>query len=258
MKMEYEIKRLSFVQTIIESFKLYFDNLAPLFLISLVSSIPYVLMPAYMRTGNLEEGQAATAVGVFAWVIIFLAVNTLSTALMVEYISKRYQERFPSLEQYLRGVLPFVFPIIGLSIIQALLIGLGFIAFVIPGIYFAMALSVACQVLIVERKGVLESLRRSFFLTHGYKLEILGYTIVLFLFNFVVGLIAGRILDMLQSMQITVGVIKLLELLVGVLVGPIGACLFMLIYFNLRIAKEGFTREHLEDHHTLPPPGETY
>jgi hypothetical protein len=246
-RMKYEIRKLSFGETFGETFNLYFDNFGPLFLISLISSIPTILMSRDFNANapyTEAEQQVMMLRGLF-WLLIFIAVNTLSTALMIEFISKKYLKQHQTIGRYIKNVLPFIFPIMGLSIVEAIIVGLGFLAFVIPGIYFALALSVSSQVLIVERKGVFQSIRRSFNLTRGYKLEIFGYYLVLFLISLGIGLLSGQLLKLLENMQVSRQLQILIEHLVQVLLAPIGACLFILIYFNLRIDKEGFALEHL-------------
>jgi hypothetical protein len=255
--MKYEIRRLSFAETFRETFNLYFDNFKPLFLIALISSIPVILVSRDFNvdaTLNEAEQQVMMLRALF-WFLIFIAVNTMSTALMIEFISKKYLKQHQTFDRYIKNVLPFILPIMGLAIVGAIMVGLGLFLFVIPGVYFALALSVSSQVLIVERKRVFQSIQRSFDLTRGYKTEIFGYLLVLFLISFAIGLLSGQLLNLLENMQVSSQLQLLIEHLVQVLIAPIGACLFILVYFNLRIEKEGFTREHLENQFPSSLPG---
>jgi len=247
--MKYEIRRLSFIENFREAFKLYLDNFGPLFLISLICSIPAVLIPGKIDSNAslTQTEQAALMVDAFLWIIIMMAVHTLSTALMIQLIYRKYVKQPQTMGQYIKNLLPFILPIIGLSIVEAVIIGVGFLALVIPGIYFALALSMSSQVLIVERKRVFESIQRSFELTRGFKLEIFGYMLILFLFSLIVVLLTGQFLNVLETVQVGKAAQALIEHLVQVLIAPIGACVFILIYFNLRIDKEGFTLKHLEN-----------
>jgi hypothetical protein len=245
--MKYEIRKLSFGETFGEAFNLYFDNFGPLFLISLISSIPTILMSQEFNANAAytEVEQQVIMLRGLLWFLIFIAVNTLSTALMIEFISKKYLKQHQTIGRYIKNVLPFIFPIMGLSIVEAIIVGIGLLAFIVPGVYFALALSVSSQVLIVERKRVFQAIQRSFDLTRGYKLEIFGYLLVLFLISFGIGLLSGQLLNLLENMQVSRQFQILIEHLIQVLIAPIGACLFILIYFNLRIDKEGFALEHL-------------
>jgi hypothetical protein len=249
--MKYELRKLSFGETLGQAFNLYVDNFVALFVISLVSSIPMIILTHKVILNNGDTDELNRALSSLLLIVIYLVVNTLCTVLTIELISKKYLKRQEGIGQYIANVMPYVFPIIGLAILQVLIIGLGFLAFFIPGIYLALALSMAGQVLIVERKPVIESMRRSFFLTKGKKLEIIAFWLILVLVNFaarkvmeVVYTIIARLDAVIQTKLILA---YTLAHLVDILITPIGACIFILIYFNLRIEKEGFDLEHLVD-----------
>jgi hypothetical protein len=240
--MKYEIRKLSFGETLNQAFKLYYDNFGPLFLLALISSIPAVLFP--LPTVPLETAgpaeQQAFIYDTFLLGIVFIVVNTIATALMIEYISKRYLNIEQSMSQYLKNVIPFFVPVIGLSVIEGLLVGIGFLAFFIPGVYFLLALRLSSQVLIIERKKVFESIKRSFALTQGYILEILGYLLALFMITVGVLVIGDLFTGLFVEMQLPTQGIRLFNHVLQVLITPVGACLFILVYFNIRIEREGF------------------
>ncbi|MGD2088098.1 MAG: hypothetical protein PVH61_18105 [Candidatus Aminicenantes bacterium] len=253
--MKYELRSLSFGETLGQAFNLYFDNFVPLFLISLVSTLPLIVFTFIRIESGVYYSQSNRLIAVLTFLIIFVVVNTLCTALTIELISKRYLKQHHSMGTYVRNVLPFILPIIGLSILELFIIGLGLVAFLIPGIYLFLGLSVAVQVLIVERKRVMESIRRSFVLTQGRKLEILGYIlIVLFVLKRILidELLVPKVFypligNMEAAYHTKLIMANAVFYLVQVLFNPISACLFILIYFNLRIKKEGFDLEHLVD-----------
>jgi hypothetical protein len=256
--MKYELRRLSFGETLGQAFNLYFDNFVPLFMISFVCSLPTILLIHTTGISTAGEGAVNPLLNRLILVLLILSMTTLCTALTIELISKRYLKQHQGIGQYIQNVLPFIFPVIGLTLLQGLIIGLGFLAFLIPGIYFALALSVAVQALIVERKGVMESIRRSFFLTKGKKLEILGFGLILFLINYIVKELMDVYLDVIIRMDAIVQTKIILYYsaahLADILITPIGSCVFILVYFNLKIEKEGFDLEHLVDQFgtTLP------
>ena len=249
--MKYELRKLTFGETLGQAFNLYVDNFVALFMISLVSSIPMIILTHKVILNNSGTAGLNRALTGLLLIVIYLVVNTLCTALTIELISKKYLKRHESIGQYISHVVPFIFPVIGLAILQAIIIGLGFLAFIIPGIYFALGLSVAGQVLIVERKPVMESIRRSFFLTVGKKLEIIGFWLILVALNYVARQMMEVVYTMISRMDALIQTKLILAYtlahLVDILITPIGACIFILIYFNLRIEKEGFDLEHLVD-----------
>jgi len=85
--------------------------------------------------------------------------------------------------------LPRVFHIIAVSIVMAVLVWVGFLLLVIPGIIVALMLAVALPVTVIERRGVIESLGRSRSLTKGYRGHIFGLYVVAGIISTVVWLV---------------------------------------------------------------------
>jgi hypothetical protein len=249
--MKYELRKLSFGETLGTAFNLYFDNFVPLFVISLVCNFPSLLFLHTSGIGGMGNPPMNKALAGLILVIINLGTSTLCTALIIELISKKYLKQHQGLGQYFQNVLPFIFPILGLTIMELIIIGLGFLAFIIPGIFLALALSVAAQALIVEGQTVMGSISRSFFLTKEKKLEIFGFGLIFFLIFYVIGIILQQFKTMIVQMgfsfQTRYVLIYGIDHLVNILIMPISSCIFILVYFNLRIEKEGFDLEHLVD-----------
>lgn len=66
-----------------------------------------------------------------------------------------------SVGELLGSVWPRLLAIIGLQILLSIIIGIGIVLFIIPGIILALVLVVALPSLIVEDKGVFDSMSRS-------------------------------------------------------------------------------------------------
>ncbi|MDR1651171.1 MAG: hypothetical protein LBR87_05240, partial [Synergistaceae bacterium] len=86
-----------------------------------------------------------------------------------------------------RGLARF-FPILGTVIIYTVVFSLGLILFLVPGVIVMNIWHVAVPCCVVERTGVMASLRRSSELTKGYRWQIFGLTILVFL---MMGFLAG-------------------------------------------------------------------
>jgi uncharacterized membrane protein len=98
------------------------------------------------------------------------------------------------------------------SVVSGILIILGFIAFIIPGIYLALRFSMV-RFAVLDGAHITESLRRSSKLTHGHKWKLLGFFLVCGIIN-----IVGAIL-----------------LLVGLLVTvPVTAIAYAHVYLKLK------------------------
>jgi hypothetical protein len=268
--MKYELRYLSFFEILGQTFILYFDNFFPLIVISFISNCPAFL---FARLVEILEVSAPSISQVLSVMLFFVQIGiyVLCTALMIEFISKKYLKQHQSIGQYIRNVIPFILPVIALSIFSLIAVGLPTIvfylvlgpnpgwllqiAFLIPLMYLVIAIMFSPQVLIVERKRLIKSIKRSFLLTKHSKLEIFGFLIIVFflLKKLVIGklLVEGFIFNLIRGIEATMDtkilVAQGVNYLVGILFNPITACLFILVYFNLRIEQEGFDLEHLVD-----------
>lgn len=243
--MKYEIRKLSFIKTWIEAINLYLDNFVPLFMIALISALPVIMVSQPSQAQGAEIPMETAVLDFFIWFIVLIGMSTLSAALLIEFISKKYLKRHQTTGQYIQNVLLYIFPIIGLAIIQAVVVTLGLMMMVIPGVYLALALSLAVETLIIERKGVIESMKRSFFLTRGKKLVIFFFTLGLTLVSFVVEKVLDFIFSVVDQSQMAVNIETINLLFTQALLAPLAASVFILIYFNTRIEKERFDLEHM-------------
>jgi len=241
--MNYTIRRLSFGDTIREAINIYRDNFGPLFFISLFSSIPTVLSPII---NPLPENRTRYNLKfLLIFYSTYIIVNTLLNALSIEYISKRYTRKPLIIDEYIKNVIRVLIPVILLSIIEIIMVAIGFLLFIVPGIYLLLAFCLSSQVLIFEKKTITQSIYRSFYLTEGFKFEILGFFAVLLGITLGATYIIEGVSAILKTFQVTTAFQLLLSHLIQVLIAPIGACLFILVYFNQRVEKEGFTQEQL-------------
>ncbi|ADU14908.1 YciC family protein [Asticcacaulis excentricus] len=84
-----------------------------------------------------------------------------------------------------------IVPLLILFVLCGLLVGLGFILLVVPGIILMLALSVSCTAYIAEGKtGITDAMSRSFDLTRGHRWALLGVFICVGLLETVIGTIA--------------------------------------------------------------------
>ena len=137
-------------------------------------------------------------------------------------------------------------PMIGLAILTSIIVAIGFVLLIVPGIIAYIMLSVAVPVMVEERSGVFESMRRSRALTKGSR----GRIFILVLLFLVAAIVVNMILPFLVG---TLGIDDALT--VVALMQAIGAGLLALVvgtmlaslYLELRIVKEGQTAEGLAD-----------
>ena len=96
-----------------------------------------------------------------------------------------------SVGELLKSINPKLLPLLGLSIVVGILVFIGLLIFIIPGIILALIWFVAVPVMIIENKGVFDSMSRSGELTKSNRWRLLGLMLVVYIGIFVVFFLAA-------------------------------------------------------------------
>ncbi|MBS1182082.1 MAG: hypothetical protein H6Q99_1962 [Proteobacteria bacterium] len=91
----------------------------------------------------------------------------------------------------LRAGLSRFWPYLGLSTLLSLVITFGLLMLIAPGLFAAVAFSLATPALVIRRAGVFDSLGASWTMTKGHRLEILGLMLV---YGVVCGLVIAAVI----------------------------------------------------------------
>lgn len=129
------------------------------------------------------------------------------------------------------SVAPKLITLFLLSIVLSVLIGIGFILLIIPGVILTLMWLVSVPAMVVEDKGVFDSMSRSADLTKDNRMRILGVGILLFAAVIVVGLAA----ILLAAITPILGIIAGIAL--AVIVYPWLSIVVAVLYFRLREVK---------------------
>lgn len=139
-------------------------------------------------------------------------------------------------------------PIIGLSVVMYFGIVIGAMLLLVPGVILAVMWAVAVPAMVVEKRGVFESLQRSRDLTRGSRWAIfflaLAYFIVFMTLSMTIGgfsMAAGGAAGP-NAAPVVVLALTTLVTLVGSIVSAAGVAV---IYSDLRSAKEGVRPDQL-------------
>jgi len=134
---------------------------------------------------------------------------------------------------------------IRVAILSGILLFLGFLALVIPGIVFYTMWWVAIPVAVIERPGAMASLRRSAELTRGERWRVFGLIVSFFVAALAVGLLFGVSLGV--GLVVSMGADQVLldqattiaTWLWTAMLMTCQAVLTAVSYYHLRVAKEG-------------------
>ena len=135
------------------------------------------------------------------------------------------------------------------SVIVVLMLSISFIFFFLPVLYVLSRLAVVRQVIMLEDGGVGRSVSRSFALSVGLKLHTLGTLALIGLLLLAVNLGADVLFNIIPSHVVQ----NVLSTTLAVVVGPIIGITETVLYYDLRIRREGFDVEYLVGRDGTPP-----
>jgi hypothetical protein len=152
--------------------------------------VPYELVRlAVTGVGPLGSGSTPSE-GTFLLfeLIYYVLVGPLISALHVHAVIDMGEGRRPMIGQVALRGLRVLAVVAAAQIVAGILIGLGFIALIVPGVILSLRWSVVAQTAAVDHEGWLPALRRSGKLTAGHYWHIFG---VLFAIGFLTLLVAA-------------------------------------------------------------------
>ena len=255
------------------SFGLYRRLVRTLVTIQLVCMALPFLLNVYVA-GTRQQVSPATLIGA----LIGFVLSALASAATAVAISAIYLDRPVSAMEALRRAVPRLGPLLVVSLLVGLLVVLssipffvlfagagftlarsgaavsglvvfsmlvGIVSLVLP-LMVAAGVAVSTPVVVLEEQvGAVEALSRAWFLTRGYRLRIAGLLfvcLILIMIPYVALLALGGALAGGAAQPVWIAVVALLGRL---LLTPILYCLLTLLYYDLRVRKEGFDLEML-------------
>ncbi len=179
--------------------------------------------------------------------IVEALVGLLALGACVFMLGQRYLGRSATWTQSLKAAFSRFWLLLGATILFALGFMAGLIALIIPGIFLFVAWWLYHAAVMLEHKGPVDALRRSYSLVQGRWWPTLGALIVGLIVYVIFALVPTLILTSVISSSSSVLTFLVLAALIGLLSScisqPLLAALEVVIYFELRVRKEGFDLE---------------
>ena len=210
----------------------------------IVTLIAYSPILLEAGTQSSEPTDLAQALSMLAWavlgLVLLIVVGTLGQTVIMHAALQDMRRRQVRLTESLNVGLRRLLPIIGLAFVAGLLVLLGLILLIIPGLVLYTMWFVGVPACLVERLGPWTSLRRSRELTKGHRWKLFGLALLL-------------IIPSLGSLAIEFGLAAVAGPIVG-LVGKLiwtgiwaafAAVLVAVAYHDLRVVKEGIDIEQI-------------
>ena len=202
-----------------------------------------VLQPMLIRPGAQAAPEAL--IGILVIVLITVIGAFILQGALVRASVDDLSGKGVSIGSALSAGLQNVLPLIGLAVLYSLGVAAGMVLLIVPGIMLALRWCVGAPVLIVERKGVFDSMGRSAVLTKGHRWAIFGLLVI---YVIVVGVInaAVQLTTIGDPAALAAGAMSAGVMLYFVIMPVLQAIESMIstvgiavIYFELRRIKEG-------------------
>lgn len=196
-------------------------------------------------TTDFDGGDAAAFFAAFGLVTLLSGLAfVLSSAAALRAVTVAYLGGTPDWRESLRLVLHRLGALVWLSILMSLGLTLGFLLCLVPGIWLAVGWSLAYVALVAEDLSGSRALRRSLNLVRGRWWATFGVLLIAFILNTVVDQIVAIPLVILSFVSedsvIGFALSALANIISDVITTPFVAAVFVLVYFDLRVRKEGF------------------
>ena len=201
--------RISAAKIIGRSLRVYGDKFHVLFfpflIIGLIESVlwnfAFDLIPQFKVQPGFTENFLVQLITYLTFAIPILAafcvinwmIDAFPNGLIVKYSSDMLEGSSPNLSASLKTATLKIFSLLSVGLITGLLVILGFVLLIIPGIIVAVVFSLAIPAIIIEDSKVFESLRRSRKLVAEGSWQVFSVLLFTFLFIAMAGVI-GEIL----------------------------------------------------------------
>ena len=232
-----------------ESFSILFNNFIPVLTMAFVPMLLGTLISAVLTGPNVALGIAppdfSTTGGGVAWglsLVSQVVFYGLATALLVQLAYDAKLGRPLQLGRYLSIAIRVAVPTAILLVISSILIGLGMLVLIIPGLWLYAVFSVVAPAVVIEGAGF-GGLGRSAELTREYRWPVVGALILIGICTGIINFVAAFIVSLLAGAGGVV-MMALLSLLAALGAGLAGISV-ALIYARLREIKEGVSVDQI-------------
>lgn len=230
-------------------FKLFRASFRQVVVLAMVAGflgqLPSVMMTMMIASGGTPENSSLLSTVMISLLIVML-VSMVFFAAIVSRMHGAHAGREVSMGDAFGMGFSCMLPLLGCMLLYGIAIGVGSILLLIPGIILSLSLMFGPYVLIIERGGVLESLKRSHSLVWGYWWRTSGIILIAFFIMMVayvlVGIVAAIAIvmepDAIASPLYTLSE-ALVTALLGGLITPLFYAMTLSAYYDLRLRRQG-------------------
>jgi len=252
-----QLRPLGVGEVLDASFKVVRQSFGTLALCVLVVAVPLNIVNTLITASTSENafsldsqvstdtGTGTQIAGTLLTTALGLLLTTLAAAACFHAVSRVYLGQRSTAGESLGFAASRLGPLVVLSILYYIGLIPAFILLVLPGIWLSVAWSLSFPALLSEQLGPVEALKRSFRLVKGRWWPTFGALLVMgaivTVISAIVGaLFAATLISGLDS-ELLAGILYTIANTLSSLVTlPLFAAVLTIIYFDLRVRKEGF------------------
>ena len=218
-----------------KSFGMFGRHFVTVFVLTVIANIPnYVFQWAFVSPPPTPGALPEFNPWAFLAIPVGIVCNTIATGAITYGVVQDLRDGQVSIGEAIAAAARRFLPMFGVALVVSILLLLGFVLLLVPGLIVSCMYFVAMPVCMAERAGVGASLKRSRFLTKGHRWQIFGaYILVVILALIIVGAFVGA-----RSIIGASGA-TIFQDAVNAVFGAFIAVLAAVFYYQLRVAKEG-------------------
>ncbi|WP_029062640.1 hypothetical protein [Labrenzia sp. DG1229] len=229
-----------------ESFSILFGHFVQVIIIGFVPTLIGFLISGMLTGFNVALGLeaqdfsgAGSAVASVLSIVINMVVYSITTALLVQLAYDAKLSRPIRIGRYLGPAISVVVPLAIMTIAVTILVGIGLMLLIVPGLWVYAVFAVIAPVIVIERVGF-GAMGRSRFLTKEFRWPIVGALVLALILSMIISFVALFVVGIIASFG-SIGLVLGVILFAGL--STLGAgymsILVALIYARLREIKEG-------------------
>lgn len=226
------------ISTILQNPVVYFG-------LAFVAVLPVMMLMLFISDPERYQYDSffsSLLVGIFLIFVVSTIMTLLIQGSIAYAVYHGLMGEAVSIGEALSGGLSNIVPILGAAILTGLCVGLGFMVLVVPGFILLCMLSVTTPACAVEGTGVLGSMSRSANLTKGHRWKIFGLLLIMWIANFV---IEGAAKFVSIQFSTRYELIQAFGSLAGLITTAFSGVMFAIVYYDLRMLKEGVSLDAL-------------
>jgi hypothetical protein len=207
-------------------FEIYKDQFTLLIPAALV-----VFVPVAIISGLIYAGGTSIIGG-----LIVAAIATIATYWFQGMVVEAARDildgrRDHSVGSLVQSAMPVIGPLLIAGILAGIGIGIGLVLIIVPGLFLLTIWAVIAPVIVIERRGAIDSFGRSRELVRGHGWQVFGVIVVLFIVQFIITAVLNAVANSVSDSFVGYAVS---DLIVRLLVAPLTALAAAVLFFELK------------------------